>query len=46
VPDFLVAMRRRGHSEATIRKIVYDNPLEFFSKSSGFRFTRPEERGV
>jgi hypothetical protein len=23
-------MRRRGHSENAIRKVVYDNPLSFF----------------
>ncbi|MEX0717037.1 MAG: TatD family hydrolase [Planctomycetaceae bacterium] len=42
VPDFIMEMRRRGHSEGKIRKIVYDNPLEFFSKSSRFEFTPPE----
>ena len=30
VPDFIMEMRRRGHPESKIRKIVYDNPLEFF----------------
>lgn len=42
VPDFVQEMRRRGHSEAKIRKIVYDNPLEFFSQSSRFEFTPPD----
>ncbi|MEM7236039.1 MAG: TatD family hydrolase [Planctomycetota bacterium] len=42
VPDFIMAMRKRGHSEATIRKIVYENPLEFFSKSENFNFVPPE----
>ena len=28
VPDFILAMRQRGHGEAVIRKIVYENPLE------------------
>jgi predicted metal-dependent TIM-barrel fold hydrolase len=42
VPDFIMAMRRRGHSESTIRKIVLDNPIAFFSKSRNFRFTLPE----
>jgi len=37
VPDFIFVMRRRGHDEALIRKIVYDNPLEFFSQSRNFR---------
>ena len=30
VPEFILAMRRRGHDEAVIRKVVYDNPLSFF----------------
>jgi predicted metal-dependent TIM-barrel fold hydrolase len=42
VPDFIQEMRRRGHSEAKIRKIVYDNPLEFFNQSSRFEFTPPD----
>jgi hypothetical protein len=36
VPDFIFAMRKRGHSEAAIRRIVYDNPLKFFSGSRNF----------
>jgi hypothetical protein len=39
VPDFILAMRRRGHSEAEIRRVVYENPLEFFSQSRNFQFT-------
>jgi predicted metal-dependent TIM-barrel fold hydrolase len=41
VPDFIMAMRRRGHSEALIRRVVYENPLAFFSQSRNFRFTPP-----
>ena len=36
---------RRPHnqySEAGIRKIVYDNPLEFFGQSDNFDFTPPD----
>jgi hypothetical protein len=33
VPDFIRAMRARGHEEAAIQHVVYDNPLEFFSKA-------------
>lgn len=43
VPDFIMAMRRRGYKDGLIRKIVYDNPLEFFSRSRNFHFTPPEE---
>jgi len=42
VPDFIMAMRRRGHSEAEIRRVVYENPLEFFSQSRNFSFRPPE----
>ena len=42
VPDFILEMRRRNHPEKLIRKVVYDNPLEFFSQSRNFRFTPPE----
>ena len=42
VPDFMFEMRRRGHSESLIRKIVYENPLEFFSQSRNFNFTPPD----
>ncbi len=41
VPDFILEMRRRGHSEQLIRQVVYDNPLAFFSQSRGFQFTPP-----
>ena len=38
VPDFIFEMRQRGHSEALIRQIVYDNPLAFFGQSRHFDF--------
>jgi predicted metal-dependent TIM-barrel fold hydrolase len=38
VPDLILEMRRRGHSEDLIRKVVYDNPIEFFSQSKNFNF--------
>ncbi|HUE73470.1 MAG TPA: TatD family hydrolase [Pirellulaceae bacterium] len=46
VPDFIMEMRRRKHSESLIRKIVYDNPLAFFSQSQNFRFVPREESEV
>jgi uncharacterized protein len=46
VPDFIMEMRRRGHSESLIRRIVYENPLEFFSQSENFQFTAPESAAV
>jgi predicted metal-dependent TIM-barrel fold hydrolase len=42
VPDFIVEMRRRGYGESLIRKIVYDNPIEFFSQSRNFHFQAPD----
>jgi predicted metal-dependent TIM-barrel fold hydrolase len=41
VPDFILEMRRRGHSEQLIRQVVYENPVTFFSQSKGFQFTPP-----
>jgi predicted metal-dependent TIM-barrel fold hydrolase len=47
VPDFILEMRRRRHSESVIRRIVYENPLTFFSQSQSFRFkAREEEEAV
>jgi uncharacterized protein len=43
VPDFILAMRRRGHLESLIRRVVYENPLEFFRQSRNFQFTPPDE---
>ena len=42
VPDFILEMRRRGHPESLIRKVVYENPIEFFSQSRNFHF-QPRE---
>lgn len=33
VPEFIQEMRRRGHPEEVIRKVVFDNPLAFWSQS-------------
>lgn len=43
VPDLILEMRRRGHSEGVIRQIVFDNPYQFFSQSKHFSFTPPNE---
>jgi len=43
VPEFIFEMRSRGHDEATIRRVVYENPLAFFGQSSRFAFA---PRGV
>jgi predicted metal-dependent TIM-barrel fold hydrolase len=36
VPDFIIEMRRRGYPESLIRRVVYENPIEFFSQSRNF----------
>src|SRR6476646_4749424 len=42
VPDFILEMRRRGHAESLIRRVVYENPIEFFSQSRNFVFNPPD----
>jgi len=32
VPEFILAMRRRGHPESLIRKVALVNPLTFWQK--------------
>jgi uncharacterized protein len=46
VPDFILEMRRRGHSESLIRRMVYDNPIEFFSQSRNFQAPELAEETV
>lgn len=36
VPKFIAEMRRRRHDEAFIRRVVFDNPVEFLSQSPKF----------
>jgi predicted metal-dependent TIM-barrel fold hydrolase len=33
VPELIMEMKRRGHAEEVIRKVVLDNPLAFFRQS-------------
>jgi predicted metal-dependent TIM-barrel fold hydrolase len=37
VPEMIQEMKRRGHAEATIRKIVFDNPLAFWRQANNWR---------
>lgn len=37
VPYFVLEMRRRGHSEELIHKVVYENPIRFLSQSPKFQ---------
>ena len=43
---FVLEMRRRGHPDSLIRKIVYENPIEFLSQSPKFRLPRQEAVGA
>ena len=45
VPELIFELRRRGHGESLIRKIVYENPLTFFGRCARFSFT-PREVAV
>jgi predicted metal-dependent TIM-barrel fold hydrolase len=42
VPELIQEMRRRGHREADIRKVVYDNPLSFWRQANNWREWPPE----
>ena len=42
VPYLVREMRRRGHDEALIRKIVFENPAQFLSQNP--KFSLPEDR--
>ena len=39
VPDLIFEMRQRGHRETAIKRIVHDNPVEFFSQCPRFEFS-------
>src|SRR5437899_1925351 len=48
VPEFIFEMRARGNDPSLIRKVVFDNPLAFFSQCRRFRSDTlsPEPRAV
>src|SRR4029079_6141825 len=37
VPELVLELRRRGHPEETIRKVVYDNPLAFWRQANNWQ---------
>lgn len=43
VPDLIIELRKRGHTEATIQKVVYENPLTFFRQNPRFQFQDPRD---
>ena len=42
VPELIQEMRRRGHPESAIRKVVYENPLAFWRQANNWREWTPE----
>lgn len=44
VPRFALEMRRRRHSERSIRKIIYENPAAFLSQSPRFMLEDATDR--
>ncbi len=44
IAEFILEMRRRGHGDELIRRIVYENPIEFLSQSP--KFALPDREGV
>ena len=46
VPDLILEMRRRGHPESLIRKVVFENPRTFFAQSGHFGLPDPATRGA
>ena len=46
VPELILALRRRGHADELIRRVVYENPIEFLSQSPKFDLLRRNEPGV
>ena len=41
VPAFIHEMQMRGHPEQLIRRVVYENPIAFFSQCCRWQFTPP-----
>jgi len=39
-------MKRRGHPEDTIRKVVYDNPLSFWRQCARWQEWTPAKAGA
>ncbi|HEX6925234.1 MAG TPA: TatD family hydrolase [Longimicrobiaceae bacterium] len=46
VPQFALAMRRRGHSEELIRQVIYSNPAAFLGQSPKFRLPARGQEAV
>lgn len=46
VPQFALAMRRRGHSDALIDEVIYENPARFLGQSPKFRLPATREQSA
>jgi uncharacterized protein len=42
IPELIQEMKRRGHGEADIKKVVYDNPLAFWRQANNWKEWPPE----
>jgi len=42
IPELIQEMKRRGHREADIKKVVYDNPLAFWRQANNWKEFAPE----
>ena len=42
MPEFIRTLRARGHDAATVRKLVYENPLRFMMQARRFNFSPPD----
>jgi predicted metal-dependent TIM-barrel fold hydrolase len=42
IPELIQEMKRRGHPEEDIRKVVYDNPLAFWRQANNWKEWPPE----
>jgi microsomal dipeptidase-like Zn-dependent dipeptidase len=42
IPELIQEMKRRGHAEEDIRKVVYENPLAFWKQANNWKDWPPE----
>ena len=43
VPEMIQEMKRRGHPESEVSKVVYENPLTFFRQCARWQEWAPAE---
>ena len=37
IPELIQELKRRGHPEAAVRKVVYENPLAFWRQAANWQ---------